>query len=74
MSLKSLVQSSIKIKKAPAHMRTVKQWAKKEGVAERTAYTMLAQLCQSGRFHAAKYPAKMFSGGYRDVPHYGPKK
>lgn len=75
-NLKSLVTSAKarKVVKAPKHMLTVKQWAEKEGVAERTAYTMLTELCQGGTFVAAKFPVISFSGTSRPVLHYGPQK
>jgi hypothetical protein len=76
-NLKSLVASNKarSVVKAPKHMLTVKQWAEKEGVAERTAYTMLTELCQEGGgFVAMKFPVKLFGGGFRIVLHYGPKK
>ena len=74
--LKSLVASAKirKVIKAPKHMLTVKQWAEKEGVAERTAYTMLTALCQGGTFVAAKFSVTSFSGASRPVLHYGPHK
>ncbi len=69
----SVTAKSRKYKAAPKHMLTVKEWAKKDGLSERTAYRLLTELCESKDFVSASYHVKTFAGDWRKTMHYGKK-